>query len=801
MFEVQTTQRRDAAYGRWWSWPFSTDHKTIALLYALSALSMLLLAFLFMVAMRWQLAYPGKALPLAKHLFSENHPWLPNGVMLPDFYNQLGAMHGTLMIFIAVVPLVVGALGGYLVPLMIGAPNMAFPRLNLLGLWAYWAGTLTLLASFFAPGGPTNSGWTGYPPLAVVEHAGQTYWLLGLAFIYVSNLLLSINIIVTIVQSRTVGMTFLRLPYFVWTQLVTAFLLLLAFPPLAAAAVLMLMDRLRGTSFFLPSGLVVSDKVLQVSGGGSALLWQHLFWFLAHPEVYVLVLPAFGILAEIITNNTRKSLWGYRGMVGAAIFMAFISMLVWAHHMYLTGMGTVLSSFFQMTTVIVSIPSLIIASALLVSLWGGSIRFTPPMMYALAFLPMFGIGGFTGLPLALAASDIALHDTYYVIGHFHYIVAPGTLFAIFAAIYHWYPKVTGRLMNERLAHLHFWPTLLFMNVIFMAMLFQGLAGVSRRLYDGGMSYAHGQEVFFLNKAASHSAFALAVVQLVFIYNFFRSLRHGQKAPENPWHATTLEWFAPTPPLRDGNFAEPPKAFRGPNEYSVPGALEDFTPQWKDVAGASSPARGAVGSTGGNVEAPETGQDTPATEPRLDTGLYNGKLGMWLFLAAETMFFGALYSSYVFLRTASDDWPAGAQALPLGYSFFSLLVLLGAAACSAQTWAVLRVDQGGKPWGWLGGVVACGAIAVLLIAMEHSAVASRGINAATSNFYGMYYLLSGLQRFHVLAGVLLSFYYLVSGQRKLFRDAAAYMNRLECLGLYWQFLAVMWVVFMTMVYLF
>ena len=565
---------------RWTRCLVSTDHKVIAIQYALTALVMLLVAFLFMLIMRWQLAYPGTPIPLLRHFFGDNHEWLPGGVLLPNFYNQLGAMHGTIMIFAAVVPLLVGAFGGYLVPLMVGAPNMAFPRLNLLGLWFYWLGGIVLLLSFWAPTGPASSGWTSYPPLAVIEDSGQVYWLLALACIYLSSLLLSINLFVTIVQLRAPGMTLLRLPFFVWSQAVTAFLLILAFPPLAAATVLMLMDRLRGTSFFLPTGLIVSDQPLPVSGGGSALLWQHLFWFLAHPEVYVLVLPAFGILAEIISNNTRKPLWGYRGMVGAAMFMAFMSLLVWAHHMYLTGMGTVLSVFFQATTVIISIPSLILATTLLVSLWGGSIRFTPPMIYGLAFLPMFGIGGFTGLPLALAASNIALHDTTYVVGHFHYIVAPGTLFVIFAGIHHWFPKVTGRMMSARLAHAHFWPSLLFMNVIFMSMLLQGLGGVSRRLYDGGMTYGHGQEVFFLNKAASHSAFALGLVQLVFIFNFFYSIKWGAKANDNPWEATTLEWNTPTPPLPHRNFVSPPTVYRGPNVYSTPGASSDFSPQWE-----------------------------------------------------------------------------------------------------------------------------------------------------------------------------------------------------------------------------
>lgn len=560
--------------------PVTADHKVIGLLYLVTSLGLLLFGFLIIVLMRWQLAYPGEPVPGLAERYGAEHPWMPGGVMLPDFYNQLGAMHGTIMVFLAVVPLLVGGLGIYLVPLMIGAPNVAFPRLNRLGYLLYLAGGATILASFFGEGGPANTGWTAYPPLAVVERAGQTAWLVGIGLVYLSNLILSITMLVTIIQLRAPGLTLLRLPFFVWTQLVTAFLLLLAFPPLAAAAVLQLSDRLLGTSFFMPSGLVVSGQAVEVSGGGSALLWQHLFWFLAHPEVYVLILPALGIVAEIFAVNTRKPLWGYRAMVAAAVFMGAMSFLVWAHHMFLTGMGTALSTFFQATTLIISIPSIIIASSLVVSLWGGSIRFPVPMLFALAFVPMFAIGGFTGLPLAIAATNIQLHDTYYVIGHFHYIVAPGTLFAIFAAIYHWFPKATGRRMATWLGHLHFWPSLLFMNGIFFAMLLQGLAGVSRRLYDGGATYAIGQDVFVLNKVASHSAFALLVVQLPFIVNFFWSLAFGRRTGENPWEAATLEWAAPSPPRLRGNFDAPPRAWRSPFAYSEPGASRDVAPQWQ-----------------------------------------------------------------------------------------------------------------------------------------------------------------------------------------------------------------------------
>ncbi len=579
--EHEVGRHEHAEESFWRKYVFSTDHKVIGIQYGLTSLVFLLFGFCLMLLMRWQLASPGKAIPLIGGLLGDFNA--PGGIMSPDFYNQLGAMHGTIMVFLGVVPLAVGAFGNYVVPLQIGAPDMAFPRLNMLSYWMYAPGGAIMLASFFLPGGAASSGWTSYPPLADIATTGQTFWLLGMIFLITSSLLGSINFIVTIVQLRAPGLTWMRLPFFVWAQFVTGFLLLLAFPPLEAAGILQLMDRLAGTSFFLPSGLVVSGQVLEASGGGSPLLWQHLFWFLAHPEVYVLILPAMGIVAEIIANNTRKPLWGYRSLVYSLIFLGFMSFVVWAHHMFLTGMGTAISSFFQTTTMIISIPSVVILTALFLSLWGGSIRFNTPMLFALAFLPMFGIGGLTGLPLGLSTADIHLHDTYYVIGHFHYVVAPGTIFALFAGIYYWFPKITGRKMNELLGKIHFWLSLVFMNGIFFPMLTQGMAGVSRRLYDGGATYSHAQGVLPLNRMMSYSAFALGVVQLIFIFNFFWSIRKGKKVEDNHWQATTLEWAAaPSPPIAHGNFPEIPTVVRGPYDYNLPGAQGDFTPQHQEA---------------------------------------------------------------------------------------------------------------------------------------------------------------------------------------------------------------------------
>ena len=411
-----------------------------------------------------------------------------------------------------------------------------------------------------------------------------------MVFLITSSLLGAVNFIATIIQLRAPGMTWMRLPWFVWTQFVTAFLLLLAFPPLEAAAVLQLMDKVAHTSFFLPAGLSVSG--VAVSGGGSPLLWQHLFWFLGHPEVYVLILPAMGIVCEIIANNTRKPIWGYKTLVYSVLIIGFLSFIVWAHHMYLTGMGTKISTFFQTTTMIISIPSVFILTCLFISLWGGSIRFNTPMLFALAFLPMFGIGGLTGLPLGFNFSDIHLHDTYYVIAHFHYVVAPGTIFALFAGIYYWFPKVTGRMMNEFWGKVHFWLSLIFINLVFQPMFAQGMAGMLRRMADGGANYSMARVpgvvgglssgMIHLNVWISMAAWTLGVAQLPFIINFFWSIRNGKKVTsDNPWESTTLEWQTPTPPPH-GNFVQPPIVYRGPYEYSHPGHAKDFTPQNQPV---------------------------------------------------------------------------------------------------------------------------------------------------------------------------------------------------------------------------
>ncbi|MBL67879.1 MAG: cytochrome C oxidase subunit I [Verrucomicrobiales bacterium] len=575
---------------------FSSDHKIIGIQYGITGLVFLLIGFCLIATMRWQMAKPGQPIPVAgkvlEHVYAhelggESKPIFENGVMSRSAYNQFGAMHGVIMVFLAIVPLGFAAFGNYIVPLQIGAVDMCFPRVNMASFWCFFVGVVIIAASFFIPGGPAQAGWTMYPPLSeIIPTNGQIYLLVGFILLITSSLLGAVNFIATIIQLRAPGMTWFRMPFFVWAQFVTAFLLLLAFPPLEAAAIMMLIDIVApGASFFSPTGLMVAGAPADISGGGSPLLYQHLFWFLGHPEVYVLILPAIGIVTEILANTTRRPIWGYKLMVGSVLVLGFLSFIVWAHHMYMTGMSTKVATFFQTTTMIISIPSVILLTCLFMSLWKGSMRFNTASMFALAFLPMFGIGGLTGLPLGFNFTDIHLHDTYYVIAHFHYVVAPGTIFGLLAGIYYWYPKMTGRHMNEFWGKVHFWCSLIFMNLIFMPMFAQGMDGMIRRMSDGGAAYGAADGVvgltttsLALNQNISHAAWALGLAQIPFIINFFWSLLHGEKVKnDNPVEGTTLEWQTPTPPGH-GNFTKKIEVYRDAYEYSVPGASKDFSPQ-------------------------------------------------------------------------------------------------------------------------------------------------------------------------------------------------------------------------------
>ncbi len=563
----------------WRRYIFSTDHKVIGIQYYLTAMGMALVGGALAMLIRLQLGWPDEKWPLLAKIFPRG---MSGGVMNPDFYLALITMHGTLMIFFFVSLGLVSGFGNYLLPLQIGARDMAFPFLNMLSYWTVVPACVIMLASFFVEGGAAASGWTAYPPLSAVEQAvpgsglGQTLWILGMALFIASFTMGGLNFVTTILNERTRGMSMMRLPLFIWTLLIASILGLLAFPPLTAAAILLLFDRHGGTSFFLPSGLYFGERVLPHSGG-SPLLWQHLFWFLGHPEVYVLILPALGIALDLLPPFTRKPIFGYRLTVYSLFAIGVLSMIVWGHHMFVSGMNPYVGEFFAIGTLAITIPSAIIGFNLIASLWGARLQLRTPALFALGSIAFFGTGGLGGVFLGNATSDIQLHDTYFVVGHFHFMIGGVTLLAILGGTYYWFPKMFGRMMNERLGKIHFWLTFIAFYAVFLTQHFLGFGGMPRRYYAFS-KFEFLAPIRDMNAFISVAAFVLGAAQLLFLFNFFWSLFRGARAEQNPWRAATLEWVAPTPPPH-GNWGETvPEVHRWPYDYSVPGAPEDFTPQ-------------------------------------------------------------------------------------------------------------------------------------------------------------------------------------------------------------------------------
>ncbi len=545
---------------------FSTDHKMIARQFLFLGLFMMVLGGLMALMIRWQLAWPETQVPLTRWI---PEPFMTDGYMNPAFYNQLFTMHATLMIFFVIMPILVGCFGNFLIPLMIGTRDMAFPFLNMLSFWVGALSGTIMLASLFVPGGAAAGGWTSYAPLtakAVYTGVdwGQNLWIISLIFLGISSLMGSINYITTVINMRAPGMTFFRLPLVIWSLFIVAVLLLLALPVLTAALAMLLFDRTLGTSFFLPEG------------GGEPLLWQHLFWFFGHPEVYILILPAMGITSDIISTFSRKPIFGYRSMAYAMIAIAFLGWLVWGHHMFQSGMNPALGTSFMLSTMVIAVPSAIKTFNWLGTLWGGSIRFTTPMLNALGFVSMFVIGGLSGIFMASTPVDMFIHDTYFIVAHIHYVLFGGSLFGLFAGISYWFPKIFGRMMNETLGKIHFFLTFIFFNATFFPMHILGVGGMMRRIYNP-LQYEFLQPLQPINVFITVSAICLGISQIVLVVNFFWSLFAGKKAERNPWKANTLEWVAPSPPPH-GNFDAIPVVYRGPYEYSVPGASEDYLPQ-------------------------------------------------------------------------------------------------------------------------------------------------------------------------------------------------------------------------------
>jgi cytochrome c oxidase subunit 1 len=560
---------------------FSTDHKVIGLQYYFLGLFSVFVGTALSVIMRYHLVHPNEQVAWFGKLWPTS---AAGGVMTPELYLSLMTMHGTIMVFFVLTTVPQSGFGNYFLPLQIGAEDMAFPVLNMLSFWTTFTALVIMLSAFFVEGGAPLSGWTAYPPLSGVgriagpgQGMGQTLWVISIAVFCAASLMGAINFIATVIDLRTKGMSLMRLPLTCWTWLVTAVLGLLGFAVLLAAGVLLLLDRVAGTSFFLPAGLLINDTIMANHKGGSPLLWQHLFWFFGHPEVYLAILPGMGVTSQLLATFSRKPIFGYKAMVYAILALGFLGFLVWGHHMFMSGMNPYSSMAFATLTMVIGVPSAIKTFNWLGTVWGGKIRFTTAMLFALGFVSLFVSGGVTGLFLGQPALDMYLHDTYFVVGHFHMIMGVAAIFGMFGATFYWFPKMFGRMMNETLGKIHFYLTFIGVYMIFTPMHFVGIVGNPRR-------YADFSNVEFLGRLIpvhlfmTHASYFTAAVQLIFLINLFWSMKWGRTATANPWNATTLEWSVPSPPPHDNFGGVHPVVNHGPYEYSVPGAPRDFIMQ-------------------------------------------------------------------------------------------------------------------------------------------------------------------------------------------------------------------------------
>ena len=563
---------------------FSQDHKMIGKQFLITAVFMGLVAMMLSILFRIQLAWPGESSDFLS--FFLGNRWAPEGILKEDMYLGLVTIHGTIMVFFLLTGGLSGTFSNILIPLQLGARDMASGFLNMLSYWFFLASSLLMLSSLFISTGPAMAGWTIYPPLSALPQAisgsglGMTLWLFSMAIFIAGSLIGSLNYIVTVLNLRTQGMTMTRMPLTIWTFFVTAILGVLSFPVLLSAALLLIMDRLAGTSFYL-SDIIVGGEML-ANHGGSPILFQHLFWFLGHPEVYIVLLPALGLSSEIIATNARKPIFGYKAMIGSILAIGFLSFIVWGHHMFVTGMNPFLGSVFVFTTLLIAIPSAVKVFNYLTTLWKGSLIFTPAMLFAIGLVSTFITGGVTGIILADSALDIAIHDTYFVVAHFHIVMGMSAVFGMFAGVYHWFPKMYGRMMNMRLGWVHFWITIVGAYGVFFPMHFVGLAGAPRRYYDYS-SYMEFNEnsynmIMDLNVIITIFAIIAALGQVVFLFNFFYSIYRGPKAPQNPWNSTTLEWTTPVEHLHGNWPGALPVVHRWPYDYSKPGSDVDFIPQ-------------------------------------------------------------------------------------------------------------------------------------------------------------------------------------------------------------------------------
>ena len=557
---------------------FTTDHKMIGKQFLITGMIMGIIGVMMSMLFRLEIAYPEQSFPILEFFLGK---WAPDGVMDPNMYLALVTIHGTIMVFFVLTAGLSGTFSNLLIPLQIGARDMASGFMNALSYWFFFLSSVIMVVSLFVESGPASAGWTVYPPLSALPQAmpgsgaGMTLWLISMTLFIVGSLLGSLNYIVTVLNMRTKGMSMTRLPLTIWAFFVTAVLGVLSFPVLLSAALLLMFDRMLGTSFYL-SDIFMGGEVLSYSGG-SPVLYQHLFWFLGHPEVYIILLPALGISSEVIATNSRKPIFGYRAMVGSILAIAFLSFIVWGHHMFVTGMNPFLGSVFTFTTLLIAIPSAVKAFNYITTLWKGNIQFTPAMLFSIALVSTFVTGGLTGVILGDSALDINVHDTYFVVAHFHIVMGLSAIYGMFAGVYHWFPKMYGRMMNKSMGYAHFWLTFITAYGVFFPMHFLGMAGLPRRYYSN-TAFPMFDNLADINVLITYFAIIGGAAQLIFIFNFFYSIWRGPKAKQNPWRGNSLEWTTPVEHIHGNWPGDIPVVYRWAYDYSKPGAEEDFVPQ-------------------------------------------------------------------------------------------------------------------------------------------------------------------------------------------------------------------------------
>jgi cytochrome c oxidase subunit I len=562
----------------WTKYIFSQDHKMIARQYLITGIVSGFVGGFMSLIFRLQLAFPGESFPILEAILGK---WGKDGILDPNMYMALVTMHGTIMVFMVLTAGLSGTFSNLLIPLQIGARDMASPYLNMISYWLFFLSTAILFASLFVEAGPASAGWTVYPPLSELPQAmpgsglGMTLWLLGMTVFVASVLMGGLNYVATVLNMRTVGMSFMRLPLTVWAFFLTAIVGLLSFPVLVSAVVLMMFDRMLGTSFYLSE--IYMQGVHLPHQGGSPILYQHLFWFLGHPEVYIILMPALGITSQVIATNARKPIFGYRAMVGSLLGISALSFIVWGHHMFVTGMNPFLGTLFIVVTLIIAIPSAVKTFNYLATLWKGNLHFTPAMCFAIGLVSLFVSGGITGLYLGNAPLDIPLHNTYFVVAHFHIVMGSSAMFGMFSGVYHWFPKMFGRMMNNTLGYVHFWLTFAAAYGVFLPMHFIGLAGVPRRYYMF-TEFDLAQPFMDINVFITVAAFIGVFAQFIFLYNFVSSIFWGKRASKNPWKSNSMEWSTPVEHLHGNWPGAIPHVHRWPYDYSKPGAPADFIPQ-------------------------------------------------------------------------------------------------------------------------------------------------------------------------------------------------------------------------------